>query len=63
MRNINFKFQINLCELQLDYLIPNCLLLKLVTQTQKWIKEIPNGFPCLNNVIQTRGMLRDFRKA
>ena len=25
-------------------------------------KEIPNGFPCLDNVIQTRGMLRDCRK-
>ena len=27
------------------------------------IKEIPNGFPCLDNVIQTRVTLFDFRKA
>ena len=26
-------------------------------------KEIPNGFPCLDTLIQTRGMLRDLRKA
>ena len=28
-----------------------------------FIKELPNGFPCLDNVIQTFGMLLDFRKA
>ena len=28
-----------------------------------FIKLLPNGFPCLDNVIQTRGMLRDCRKA
>ena len=28
-----------------------------------FIKELPNGFPCLDNVIQTLGMLLDFRKA
>ena len=27
-----------------------------------FIKEIPDGFPCLDNVIQTLGMLLDFRK-
>ena len=27
------------------------------------IKEIPNSFPCLDTLIQTRGMLRDLRKA
>ena len=52
------------------------LINKLLTKTQRksvrgdWIcnqtftiKEIPNGFPCLDDVIQTRGMLRDCRKA
>ena len=28
-----------------------------------FIKEIPNGFLCLGNMIQTLGMLLDFRKA
>ena len=28
-----------------------------------FIKELPNGFLCLDNVIQTLGMLLDFRKA
>ena len=28
-----------------------------------FIKELPNGFPCLDNVIQTLEMLLDFRKA
>ena len=27
------------------------------------MKELPIGFPCLDNVIQTLGMLLDFRKA
>ena len=28
-----------------------------------FVKELPNGFPCLDDVIQTLGMLLDFRKA
>ena len=28
-----------------------------------FIKELPNGFSCLDNVTQTLGMLLDFRKA
>ena len=28
-----------------------------------FIKEIPNGFPCLDTLIQTLGMWLDFRKA
>ena len=28
-----------------------------------FIKELPNGFLCLDSVIQTLGMLLDFRKA
>ena len=28
-----------------------------------FIKDSPNGLPCLDNVIQTLGMLLDFRKA
>ena len=33
------------------------------TRMEDWMKEIPDGFPCLDNAIQTRGMLRDLRKA
>ena len=28
-----------------------------------FVKEIPNGFPCLDTVIQTLGMLLNFQKA
>ena len=28
-----------------------------------WIKEIPNGFQCLDTLIKTRGILRDLGKA
>ena len=30
---------------------------------RSFIKETPNGFPCLDTVIQTLGMLLDFRRA
>ena len=40
---------------------PNCFFLN--NYCGYFIKELPNGFPCLNTLIQTLGMLLDFRKA
>ena len=35
----------------------------IIIKLKEIVKEIPNGFPCLDILIQTRGMLLEFRKA